>query len=293
MENKPRKLSGTFFNCISIDRNYNNQQSILPHMHDDRLELFYVCSGQGQYMVDNRYYPIGEGDIVICNQGVLHGEEPDQVRQIRSYSVAITDVNAEGLPPNCLIAEGEYPVVSCGQLARQVGETMHLLYLLSADAGNLHAVCCSLAEAMLNLTDSLLRSRIHQQEQQAANDFMAKEFEAMKKEFPDCGLESPQQLNETEAGRRALQMWANAPGITLADAYAATHRRELSKKQSAAAKQAAMNEMNSKGHLTQTKGSNAKGDVPEEIRREYKIYFPNATDAEIAEMYRKNCESTE
>ena len=39
---------------------------------------------------------------------------------------------------------------------------MHLLYLLSADAGNLHAVCCSLAEAMLNLTDSLLRSRIHQ-----------------------------------------------------------------------------------------------------------------------------------
>ena len=134
---------------------------------------------------------------------------------------------------------------------------------------------------------------IHLQEQQAANDFMAKEFEAMKKEFPDCGLESPQQLNETEAGRRALQMWANAPGITLADAYAATHRRELSKKQSAAAKQAAMNEMNSKGHLRQTKGSNAKGDVPEEIRREYKIYFPNATDAEIAEMYWKNQKATE
>lgn len=28
MENKPRKLGGTFVNCISIDRNYNNQQSI-------------------------------------------------------------------------------------------------------------------------------------------------------------------------------------------------------------------------------------------------------------------------
>lgn len=134
---------------------------------------------------------------------------------------------------------------------------------------------------------------IHQQEQQAANDFMAKEFEAMKKEFPDCGLESPQQLNETEAGRRALQMWANAPGITLADAYAATHRKELSKKQSAAAKQAAMNEMNSKGHLRQTKGSNAKGDVPAEIAAEYKKYFPNATHEEIAEMYWKNQKATE
>lgn len=134
---------------------------------------------------------------------------------------------------------------------------------------------------------------IHQQEQQAANDFMAKEFEAMKKEFPDCGLESPQQLNETEAGRRALQMWANAPGITLADAYAATHRKELSKKQSAAAKQAAMNEMNSKGHLKQTKGSNAKGDVPAEIEEEYKKYFPNATHEKIAEMYWKNQASSE
>ena len=134
---------------------------------------------------------------------------------------------------------------------------------------------------------------IHQQEQQAANDFMAKEFEAMKKEFPDCGLESPPQLNETEAGRRALQMWANAPGITLADAYAATHRKELSKKQSAAAKQAAMNEMNSKGHLRQTKGSNAKGDVPAEIAAEYKKYFPNATHEKIAEMYWKNQKATE
>lgn len=134
---------------------------------------------------------------------------------------------------------------------------------------------------------------IHQQEQQAANDFMAKEFEAMKKEFPDCGLESPQQLNETEAGRRALQMWANTPGVTLADAYAATHRRELSKKQSAAAKQAAMNEMNSKGHLRQTKGSNAKGDVPAEIEAEYKKYFPNATHEKIAEMYWKNQKATE
>ncbi len=164
MKNESQKLSGTFVNCISIDRNYNNQQSILPHTHEDRLELFYVCSGQGQYMVDSRYYPIREGDIVICNQGVLHGEEPMQVRQIRSYSVAIADVQVEGLASGCLVEPGECPVVSCGQLAAQVGETMHLLYLLSADADNLNAVCSSLAEAILNLTDALLRSRVRQGE---------------------------------------------------------------------------------------------------------------------------------
>ena len=82
------------------------------------------------------------------------------------------------------------------------------------------------------------------------------------------------------AGSAVFAAKAGVAAVTAADAVAA-------------AKQAAMNEMNSKGHLRQTKGSNAKGDVPEEIRREYKIYFPNATDAEIAEMYWKNQKATE
>ena len=85
-------------------------------------------------------------------------------RHSDKYSVALTGVQVEGLPPNCLIAAGEYPVVSCGQLAAQVGETMRLLHLLSADTDNLGAVCSSLAEAMLNLTDALLCSRVQQRE---------------------------------------------------------------------------------------------------------------------------------
>lgn len=167
MKSEKQKLNGNFVNCILIDRNYNNQQSILPHVHENHLELFYVCSGEGQYMVDNRFYPIRVGDIVICDAGVLHGEEPAQVRQICSYSVAINGVQAEGKSPNCLLASGDCPVVSCGQLAEQVSETMRLLYLLSADAENLNGVCTCLAETMLNLTEALLRSRIHQEEQTA------------------------------------------------------------------------------------------------------------------------------
>ena len=54
-----------FVNCILIDRAHNNRQSHLPHVHENELELFYVYAGDGQYMVDNRYYPIREGDIVM------------------------------------------------------------------------------------------------------------------------------------------------------------------------------------------------------------------------------------
>lgn len=153
-----------FANCILIDRSNNNKQSHLPHVHENELELFYVYAGTGQYMVDNRLYPIREGDIVICNAGVLHGEEPSLVRQIHSYSVAMTGVQVEGLPPNCLIDDKTRPVVSCGQLSRQVGPLMQMLYMLSADLVHLRDVCSGLAGSMLLLTQALLRSRAHNEQ---------------------------------------------------------------------------------------------------------------------------------
>lgn len=152
-----------FVNCVLIDRISNNKQSHLPHVHDNMLELFYVCDGEGQYMVDNRLYPIRKGDIVICNAGVLHGEDPALVRQIYSYSVALTGVQLEGLPLNCLIDSHTCPVISSGQLAEQVEQIMRLLYLLSADIVHLRMVCSSLAYSMVLLTQALVGSRARQQ----------------------------------------------------------------------------------------------------------------------------------
>ena len=148
-----------FVNCILIDRSSNDKQSHLPHVHEAELELFFVYAGEGEYMVDNRRYPIRAGDIVVCNAGVLHGEEPSLVRQIHSYSVAITNVQFEGLPPNCLTDSNTRPVVSCGQLAGHVGQLMQLLYMLSADMAHLNELCSSLACSVLLLAQALLRSR--------------------------------------------------------------------------------------------------------------------------------------
>ena len=142
-----------------IDEAHSNLHARLPHVHPQELELFYVYSGAGQYMVNNRFYAIERGDIVICNAGVLHGEDPAFGRRIHSYSVALTDVRVDGLPENALVDDGARPVVSCGQLSEQVGQLMRLIFLLSADPARLGAVCGSLASSMLLLTQALLRSR--------------------------------------------------------------------------------------------------------------------------------------
>jgi hypothetical protein len=128
---------------------------------------------------------------------------------------------------------------------------------------------------------------VRKQQQQEADHFMEKEFLALQKEFPDCGLTEVGELLQTEAGKKALQLWKSVD-IPLADAYAATHRAKLQARQNAALRQGILNEMNGKRHLTQIRGGNERTEMPADIRAEFKKYFPNASQKEIEKMYRKN-----
>lgn len=153
------QLLPSFVNCVRIDRNSNSRQSVLPHTHKNELELFYVYAGEGQYMVADRLYPIRAGDLVICNAGVLHGEEPSHMRQIYSCSAAVSNVRFEGLPANCLIDNQTRPVVSCSRLAGYFSQLMQLLHMVSVDPAPPQELCSSLACSMLLLAQSILCSR--------------------------------------------------------------------------------------------------------------------------------------
>ncbi len=142
-----------------INEEHSNRHSRLPHIHEDFLELFYVYGGTGRYMVDGHSYDIQEGDIVICNAGVLHGENPSDPRQVRSYSVGISHVALLGLQDNTLCEADVCPVLSCGLLKQQVGELFRLIYLLSNDPKTLGETCTALSISLLLLTYELLQSR--------------------------------------------------------------------------------------------------------------------------------------
>lgn len=142
-----------------ITEDHSAKHAVLPHTHEDFLELYYVYSGEGRYMVNNHFYDVKEGDIVICNAGVLHGEDPSESRRSRSYSVAISNVCFLGLSENQLCDAETIPVISCGMLAPQVGELFHLIYLLSYDTKNLHETCNSLSLSLLLLTYEMILSR--------------------------------------------------------------------------------------------------------------------------------------
>lgn len=142
-----------------VDETHSSQHARLLHMHETELELFYVYSGAGRYMVDGYTYQVSQGDMVICNAGILHGEDPDDWRKMRTYSIALTGVQFEGLLPNHLTAKDTMSVIHCGALSEQIGEMMRLVYLLSGGSQPLQAVCQHTALAVLGLIRELLCSR--------------------------------------------------------------------------------------------------------------------------------------
>ena len=148
---------------ISVSRFINEEHSqnyaFFPHMHRDYLELFYVYHGNGRYMVGGKTYCITEGDIVICNAGVLHSKSCEHAKNLRSYSIGITNLALHLLPDNWLCSSDTMPILSCGSLSRPVGEIFRLVYLLSSDQQHLADICNCLAAALVLLTHELLQSR--------------------------------------------------------------------------------------------------------------------------------------
>lgn len=78
-----------FVNLHVVDKNYHELHSQLLHKHEDVLELFYIMQGDGQYIVGGKEYIIRPGNLVICNEDILHGEAPFCSREMESYCCVV------------------------------------------------------------------------------------------------------------------------------------------------------------------------------------------------------------
>lgn len=141
----PRLLSAS-----KIDSSYSIHPRIL-HKHTDFLEILYVRSGSGVYIVDEQRYNITQGDVIICNVGVLHDEDPTQSRELNTLSLALTNVAVKGLPVNCLIAPEYSPVFPAGECADMICSLLTMMHqLLATNPKGASETCNYLATALLS-----------------------------------------------------------------------------------------------------------------------------------------------
>lgn len=129
--------------------------SVLPrvmHVHNDRLEIMFICEGEGTYTIGENKYLVSRGDILIYNSGVIHDEISNPNARIKSYCVGIDKIKFTGLPPNCLINNEESPVLKSVHhfiLIQSIFETIYdELYYEKEGA---EEVCHYLTQALISM----------------------------------------------------------------------------------------------------------------------------------------------
>jgi AraC-like DNA-binding protein len=141
----------------NIHLDYAHHARVL-HKHDDFFELLFVRSGSSTYVVENNYYEIKKGDIIICNSGVLHDEVVEKNDNICSYSLAIDNLQLEGLPKNHLIPNNANPIVHVGEYFEAFNVNLGTIFdLLSSNVEGVEESCHFLMMSVLTLLIEMIK----------------------------------------------------------------------------------------------------------------------------------------
>ncbi len=142
---QPRLISAS-----KIDSVYTIHPRVL-HKHKDYLEVLYVRTGTGVYIIDETHYAIKAGDIIICNVGMLHDEDPTKTDNLNTLCIAVGNVFVKNLPPNHLIAEQYSPVFPAGECADIIESLMANIHsMLASSPMNSVETCNYLTSALLS-----------------------------------------------------------------------------------------------------------------------------------------------
>ena len=88
--------------------------SRFAHYHSHRcIEIAFVLAGKGQYFVDGKTYDVKQGDLLVCNPGVMHQSiVTDPNDPTLEFVCGFSDIHLHDVPENTIIRPGECPILS-------------------------------------------------------------------------------------------------------------------------------------------------------------------------------------
>lgn len=130
----------------------------IMHSHANEVEILFVRSGRGIYIVDEVRYPVSKGDLIICNRNVIHDEDPTHSEELNTYCCTISNLRLPGLDDHCLIPPNIKPVIPVGRNYKLLHGLYSLLYSqLSSDQPTnpetSHHIMMSLLTAVLHILE--------------------------------------------------------------------------------------------------------------------------------------------
>lgn len=175
-----------------IDFNYTIHPRLL-HSHKDRLEILYVRSGTGIYIVEEKRYSIQSGDIIICNKEVLHDENPNFSEDLNTYCITLTNVNIKGLPENCLIDADTCPHIQTLEYSIMLEQLFSTVYaLLASNSENIEQTCSYIAIGILTFVyEIILEQKIKDKKESKKINLLSREI----KQYIDIHYDEDLTLN--------------------------------------------------------------------------------------------------
>lgn len=148
-----------FIQTYYVDYVYSQNHAHMFHKHQNVLEILYIDRGSGRYLVGKREYAVEEGDVVICNAGILHGEAPFEKHEIETYCCALDEVSLPGLPQNHLLDQQYKPVISMGKSSKHLKNMMKTLHEMNSEKSYERELLNHLAEVVFGIVQERLEEK--------------------------------------------------------------------------------------------------------------------------------------
>lgn len=127
------------------------------HLHEDRLELNFILSGNGTHVVGGELCNTQAGDVLIHNSGVLHDENLILDSQINAWCIAVTNLKLPGRPVNELVPKNFSPRIPCQSVAEHLAQLYPLIhYYIQQKNG--YVIADAIARAVVLIVHEIIRT---------------------------------------------------------------------------------------------------------------------------------------
>lgn len=131
-------------------------QPRLLHAHPDFAEVMLVRNGSARFLIGEKIYDVSDGDLLICNSGVVH-DELSLDEDVEVYCVAFSRLNLPDLRENAVIPDDAPAVYNAGTETDDLWTLYDMMYRhLSSDRPGCEPFChyllLSLLGRVLHLT---------------------------------------------------------------------------------------------------------------------------------------------
>lgn len=99
---------------MHLDYNLTDQAYTF-HLHENDVELVYIASGNGIYMINHQHFSVEKGDFLIIESGLIHAGASSPHSPMRTLALVISDVHwKDDVAPNNVIFPTSCPLIKEG-----------------------------------------------------------------------------------------------------------------------------------------------------------------------------------